>query len=44
MPLSVSSYQFPVKKICNINKLMRQFVSFESKNGINRTPFDFTSE
>ena len=36
IPFSVFSFRFSVKKICNINNLMRRFVSFESKNGIIR--------
>ena len=31
---TVFGFQFSVKKICDINKLMRQLVSFESKRGI----------
>jgi len=34
IPFSVFGFQFPVKKIGNINELMRWFVSFETKIGI----------
>jgi len=33
-PKTVFGFQFSVKKICNINKLIRWFVYFESKNGL----------
>ena len=39
IPFSVFGFQFSVKKICNINKLIRWFVAFETKIGLTQEPF-----